>query len=200
MRGRIRLTWTLRPRPGFGWTGSIGWPGAPSEPGQVRKSLRSAWNARSRFIRGTVEPGRPLKVARSSRVGWGMASELKQSTAGELPVELSSFVGRRRELADVKRLLPSVHVITLTGPGGIGKSRLALRAARSLGRHFPDGAWWVELAELEDPDLLAYALARSMRVQERRDGAIDEALTSHMREQRLLLVLDNCEHLLDACR
>jgi predicted ATPase/DNA-binding CsgD family transcriptional regulator len=129
-----------------------------------------------------------------------MASELKQSTAGNLPIELSSFVGRGRELAEVKRLLSSAHVITLTGPGGIGKSRLALRAARRLGRHFPDGVWWVELAELEDPDLLAYALARSMRVQERRDGAIDEALMAHMRERRLLLVLDNCEHLLDACR
>ena len=89
-----------------------------------------------------------------------MASELKHSTAGNLPGELSSFVGRGRELAEVKRLLSSAHVITLTGPGGIGKSRLALRAARRLGRHFPDGVWWVELAELEDPDLLPYALAR----------------------------------------
>jgi predicted ATPase/DNA-binding CsgD family transcriptional regulator len=129
-----------------------------------------------------------------------MASELKQSTAGNLPGELSSFVGRGRELAEVKRLLSSAHVITLTGPGGIGKSRLALRAARRLGRHFPDGVWWVELAELEDPDLLPYALARPMRVQERRGDPIDEALMAHMRERRLLLVLDNCEHLLGACR
>jgi predicted ATPase/DNA-binding CsgD family transcriptional regulator len=129
-----------------------------------------------------------------------MASELKHSTAGNLPGELSSFVGRGRELAEVKRLLSSAHVITLTGPGGIGKSRLALRAARRLGRHFPDGVWWVELAELEDPDLLPYALARPMRVQERMGDAIDEALMAHMRERRLLLVLDNCEHLLDACR
>jgi predicted ATPase/DNA-binding CsgD family transcriptional regulator len=129
-----------------------------------------------------------------------MASELKHSTAGNLPGELSSFVGRGRELAEVKRLLSSAHVITLTGPGGIGKSRLALRAARRLGRHFPDGVSWVELAELDDPDLLPYALARAMRVQERRGDAIDEALMAHLRERRLLLVLDNCEHLLGACR
>ncbi len=141
-----------------------------------------------------------MEVARLSRVGWGMASELKQSTAGNLPGELSSFVGRGRELAEVKRLLSSAHVITLTGPGGIGKSRLALRAARRLGRHFPDGVWWVELAELDDPDLLPYALARAMRVQERLGDAIDEALMAHLRERRLLLVLDNCEHLLGACR
>jgi predicted ATPase/DNA-binding CsgD family transcriptional regulator len=121
-------------------------------------------------------------------------------TAGNLPVDVSSFVGRARELSDVKRLLSVAHVITLTGPGGIGKSRLALRAARRLERHFPDGVWLVELGELEAPDLLAYAVARSMAVQERRDGAIDDALLAHLRERRLLLVLDNCEHLLDACR
>jgi len=91
-------------------------------------------------------------------------------------------------------------VITLTGPGGIGKTRLALRAAHGLGRHFPDGVWWVELAELEDPDLLAYALAQALGVQERLDDGIEEALLARLQERRLLLVLDNCEHLLDACR
>jgi predicted ATPase/DNA-binding NarL/FixJ family response regulator len=130
-----------------------------------------------------------------------MATAVKQSTAGNLPVELSSFVGRARELTDVKRLLSSARVITLTGPGGIGKSRLALRAAHRLGRHFPDGVWWVELAEVEGPELVAYALARSLRVHERPDaGGIDDALLSHLRGRRLLLVLDNCEHQLDACR
>jgi predicted ATPase/DNA-binding CsgD family transcriptional regulator len=129
-----------------------------------------------------------------------MASGRQQLTAGNLPAELSSFVGRGRELAEVKRLLSSTHVITLTGPGGIGKSRLALHAAGKLGRHFPDRVWWVELAELEGPELLGYALARAMRVQERRGDAIEDALMAHLRERRLLLVLDNCEHLLDACR
>jgi non-specific serine/threonine protein kinase len=129
-----------------------------------------------------------------------MASKRTELTSGNLPVELSSFVGRGRELSEIKRLLAVAHAITLTGPGGIGKSRLALRAARKLGRHFPDGVWWVELSELEGPDLLAYALARSMRVQERRNEAIDDALMAHLRERRLLLALDSCEHLLDACR
>src|SRR3954471_13793906 len=129
-----------------------------------------------------------------------MTTELKQPAAGNLPTELSSFVGRERELAEVGRLLSSARAITLTGPGGIGKTRLALRAARKLARHFPDGVWWVELAELDDPHLLPYALARAMRVQERMGGAIDEALITHLRERRLLLVLDNCEHLLGACR
>jgi predicted ATPase/DNA-binding CsgD family transcriptional regulator len=121
-------------------------------------------------------------------------------TAGNLPVELNSFVGRDRELSEVRMLLAVARAITLTGPGGIGKSRLALRAAHKLARRFPDGVWFVELAELEGPDLLAYALARSMRVQERPDDTIDDALIAHLRQRRLLLVLDNCEHVLDPCR
>src|SRR3954469_22590113 len=129
-----------------------------------------------------------------------MTSELKQPAAGNLPTELSSFVGRERELAEVGRLLSSARAITLTGPGGIGKTRLALRAARKLARHFPDGVWWVELAELDSPELVAYAFAHSMRVHERPDEAIENALIDHLRERRLLVVLDNCEHLLDACR
>jgi len=129
-----------------------------------------------------------------------VASARQQLTAGNLPAELSSFVGRVREVADVRKLLSVARVITLTGPGGIGKSRLALHAAGRLGRHFPDGVWLVELAELERPELLGYALAGVMRVQERGGDAIEDALVAHLRQRRLLLVLDNCEHLLDACR
>jgi predicted ATPase/DNA-binding CsgD family transcriptional regulator len=117
-----------------------------------------------------------------------------------VPVELSSFVGRARELAEVKRLLAAARVVTLTGPGGIGKSRLALRAAHQLGRHFPDGVWMVELAGLDGPDLVPYALARSMGVYDRPEDSIQDVLVDHLRDRRVLLVLDNCEHLLDSCR
>jgi predicted ATPase len=89
-----------------------------------------------------------------------MASGTQQVTAGNLPAELISFVGRVREVAEVRKLVSAARVITLTGPGGIGKSRLAPHAAGKLGRHFPDGVWLVELAELEGSDLLADALAR----------------------------------------
>ena len=129
-----------------------------------------------------------------------MTTAATQRITGNLPVELTSFVGRVRELNEVRRLLTSAHVVTLTGPGGIGKSRLALRAARRLERRFPEGVWMVELADLESPDLLPYALAGSVGVYERRGDDIDGALIDHLRARQLLLVLDNCEHLLDACR
>ena len=119
---------------------------------------------------------------------------------GNLPLELTSFVGRDRELAEIRRLLASARAITLTGPGGVGKSRLAVRAGHKLSRHFPGGAWMVELADLDSPDLVPYAVARSMGVQERVDGPIAEALIAHLSERRALVLLDNCEHLLDACR
>ena len=127
-------------------------------------------------------------------------SQRQRSGPGNVPAELTSFVGRVRELAEVKRLLAAAPVVTLAGPGGIGKSRLALRAAHRLGRYFPQGVWMAELAELDGPDLVPYALARSMSVYERPEDSIQGALVAHLRERRLLVVLDNCEHLLEACR
>jgi predicted ATPase/DNA-binding CsgD family transcriptional regulator len=129
-----------------------------------------------------------------------LAVSWPQSAAGDLPAELSSFVGRSVELAEIRRLLQVAHAITLTGPGGIGKTRLAVRAARKLARLFPDGVAFVELAEVEGPDQVPYALARALRVQERRGEAIEDAVVAHLGGRRALLVLDNCEHLVDACR
>jgi non-specific serine/threonine protein kinase len=124
----------------------------------------------------------------------------RRSAPGNLPVELSSFIGRGREQLEIRRLLAVTHTVTLTGPGGIGKSRLALRAAHTLGRHFRDGVWWVELDELDTPDLVARALAHALNVYERPDAALQEALVAHLRERRLLVVLDDCEGQIDACR
>src|SRR5215471_14661401 len=129
-----------------------------------------------------------------------MVSQRQRLGPGNVPVELTSLVGRARELAEVKRLLAAARVVTLTGPGGIGKSRLALRAAHMLGRHFPDGVWLAELAGLDGPDLVPYALARSLGVYDRLEDSIQEVLVAALRERRLLVVLDNCEHLLPACR
>ncbi|NIH84175.1 ATP-binding protein [Amycolatopsis granulosa] len=118
--------------------------------------------------------------------------------AGNLPSELTSFVGRRRELAETRRLLASARLVTLTGASGVGKTRLALRAAADVRRAFPDGVWFVPLAELRDPALLAYTIATTLGLTDQA-GAQVAGLAEFLEDQRVLLVLDNCEHVLDAC-
>src|SRR5215210_3137662 len=85
---------------------------------------------------------------------------------GALPAEMTSFVGRRRELAETRRLLASSRLLTLTGPGGVGKTRLALRMATEVRRTFPDGVWFVELAALHDPQLLPHTIANGVELRQ----------------------------------
>jgi non-specific serine/threonine protein kinase len=117
---------------------------------------------------------------------------------GNLPAELTGFVGRRDELAEVKRLLAGSRLLTLTGVGGVGKTRLALRAADGLRRAFRDGVWVVQLDQLRDPALVAQAVAEALGLQDRAGYAPAAALAEFLAGRQLLLVLDNCEHLVDA--
>ena len=118
-----------------------------------------------------------------------------------LPLELSSFIGREQELAEVKRLLleDKNRLLTLTGPGGCGKTRLALAVAADVVGEFEDGAWVVELASLSDPDLLPQAMAEALKVSEQPGRPLTDTLVDSLRSRWLLLVLDNCEHLIEAC-
>ena len=118
--------------------------------------------------------------------------------AGTLPSELTSFVGRRQELTDVRRLLSAARLVTLTGLGGVGKTRLAVRAALGLKRAFPDGVHFAELASLDDPALLPQTVATALGLP---DEAVEpaERLAQFLADRQVLLVLDNCEHLTDAC-
>src|SRR6516225_5265823 len=118
--------------------------------------------------------------------------------AGNLPAELTSFVGRRDELAEVRRLLVGSRLVTLTGVGGVGKTRLALRAAAGLARAFRDGVWLVQLDQLRDQALVAQAVAGALGLQDRAGYAQAAALADYLSARQLLLVLDNCEHLVDA--
>jgi predicted ATPase/DNA-binding CsgD family transcriptional regulator len=118
--------------------------------------------------------------------------------AARLPAEVTSFVGRRHELAEARRLLSVSRLLTLTGPGGVGKTRLALRLADQVRRAFADGVYLVELDALNDPSLLPQTVAAALGV---RDAAEDPIaiLAEYLENMRVLLVLDNCEHLVDAC-
>jgi predicted ATPase len=118
---------------------------------------------------------------------------------GNLPAQLSSFVGRRRELGQVRRLMAITRLLTLTGPGGMGKTRLALEAARDAVDRYPDGVWLVELAPLTEPLLVAQAVAANLRVRQRPGQLLEEALCDTLESKKLLLLLDNCEHVAPAC-
>ena len=124
---------------------------------------------------------------------------------GNLPGDLSSFIGRRRELGEVKRLLSGSRLVTLTGVGGTGKTRLALRVAVEVRRAFGDGVWFVDLTELhgpgllaqqvQDPDVLAYLVAATLGLREQGDGQPLRWLAEQLADRQMLLILDNCEHL-----
>src|SRR3954451_10078185 len=118
---------------------------------------------------------------------------------GNLPAELSSFVGRRRQLQEVKAALAASRLVTLVGAGGVGKTRLAVRAAAGLQRGVADGAGLVELGGLTAPELVPKAVLTSVGLGDESGRWPVSHLIDHLATKRLLLVLDNCEHLLDAC-
>ena len=128
-----------------------------------------------------------------------MGDRARGGQLSNLPAELTSFVGRRRELREVKQLLVTSRLLTLTGSGGVGKTRLALRAAAEMSRGFPDGAWLVPLAPIHDPLLVTQAVFNALGVHDLSAGLSLSSLTDYLVGKRLLLVLDNCEHLLDGC-
>ena len=118
--------------------------------------------------------------------------------SGNLPAETASFVGRRRELAEVRRRLTEARLVSLIGPGGVGKTRLAVRIATGLGRGFSSGGWLVELAEVGDPALVSHAFMAALDLRDQAAAEPQALLLAYLRDQELLLVVDNCEHLLAA--
>jgi predicted ATPase/class 3 adenylate cyclase len=122
-----------------------------------------------------------------------------EATPNNLPHQVSSFVGREREMAEVKRLLTSVRLLTILGMGGLGKTRLSLQVAADVLDDYADGVWFVDLARLSDPQLVPQAVASTLGVKEEPGHSVQQALVAHVRDRQLLLVLDNSEHLVHAC-
>jgi predicted ATPase/DNA-binding CsgD family transcriptional regulator len=118
-------------------------------------------------------------------------------SAGNLPAQLTSLVGRGRELGELSALLAGTRLLTLTGPGGSGKSRLGLAVSRAHRDDYPGAAWWVDLASLSDPDLVAQHVAGAFDLSPMPAQAAAAAIARRVRAQRTLLVLDNCEHVAD---
>ena len=122
-----------------------------------------------------------------------------EATPNNLPQQVTSFIGRGKELAELRRLLAGTRLLTLTGSGGCGKTRLCLQVAADSLERFPDGVWLVELAPLSDPGLVPQTVATVLSLKEEPGKSISQTLTDYLKDNRLLLLLDNCEHLLDGC-
>ncbi len=118
--------------------------------------------------------------------------------SGNLPAEATTFVGRRRELGEIRKKLTTARLVSLVGPGGVGKTRLAVRVGTDLARGFADGAWLVELGEVSEAALVPDAVLAALDLRDQAAAKPMEILAAHLRARRLLLVLDNCEHLLEA--
>jgi predicted ATPase/DNA-binding CsgD family transcriptional regulator len=119
-------------------------------------------------------------------------------SSGSLPRPLTSFIGREHELAQARRLLAGSYLVTLTGPGGSGKTRLCIALAAEVAGDYPDGVYFVPLAPVRDPGLVPSTIAQSLGLQDARDRPLMDHLVSQLRERKVLLVLDNFEHLLAA--
>ncbi|MFC7387721.1 ATP-binding protein [Sphaerisporangium rhizosphaerae] len=128
-----------------------------------------------------------------------VSSSANRRPAQGLPADATSFVGRRQEMAEVKTLLSRSRLVTLTGFGGVGKTRLAARAAQDVQRAFADGVWFVDLSAVDDPDLLVPTLLEVLEIEERSSRPSMAALADHLADKKALLILDNCEHMLHDC-
>jgi predicted ATPase/DNA-binding SARP family transcriptional activator len=181
--------------------------GRQADASRVFQSTRSALvgelgmepgRALRKLLQQILEQDPKLELTERSRRAAAATAVAAPRPRHNLPIELTSFVGRERELEEICGLLQQRRLLTLTGAGGSGKTRLALRAARRALERYPDGVWVVELAPLADPALVASAIVASIGIRTQA-GTLVEALKRSLRDSHLLIVLDNCEHLVDAC-
>ena len=143
---------------------------------------------------------KPAEERQRAAVGAGTVSPVgRLPFPHNLPNQVTGFVGRDRELAEVRQLLTQARLVTLTGSGGCGKTRLALQVAAQVLEEFWDGVWLVELAALNNPTLVPQAVVSALDVREEPGRPVPARLADFLRSKRLLLVLDNCEHLVAAC-
>jgi predicted ATPase/DNA-binding SARP family transcriptional activator/DNA-binding CsgD family transcriptional regulator len=161
-------------------------------------------DASTRRLQQEIWAGTFPHYSDSSPAGFPARVEEAHSASGapsrrhNLPLERTSFVGRERETLEVKRLLAMTRLLTLTGAGGCGKTRLALKVASDLVGAYPDGVWLVDLAPLSEAEMVPQAVAQALGVREETGRTLLETLEDDLRSRKMLLVVDNCEHLVEA--
>ncbi len=153
----------------------------------------------SHELRGVARPERVVQLChRDLRNDFPPVRTSKGVARQNLPRQFTSFIGRAPELAEVRESLADNRVVTLTGAGGVGKTRLAVEVANQLAAEYADGVWYVDLSPLTDPDLVPTAAARALGLPDQPGHSTVDTLLRFVRDRQMLVVLDNCEHLLDA--
>jgi predicted ATPase len=157
------------------------------------EQLRAALDLSEGEYRALVEAARPQPAG-----GLDTGAERRRAQHN-LPIRPTRFVGREPDRAHIASLLQSSPLVTLVGPGGVGKTRLALEAADDQVGRLDDGVWLVELAALGDPTMVAESIAAALDLQQRSGFDSEDDLVEWLRNKRMLLVLDNCEHMVEVC-
>jgi predicted ATPase/class 3 adenylate cyclase/DNA-binding CsgD family transcriptional regulator len=151
-------------------------------------------------LRGVPRPERVLQLCHPDlRNDFPPLRTTKSSAAQRLPLQPTSFVGRQAEINDVRQILAENQLITLTGAGGVGKTRLAVQIATEVANEYGEGIWYVDLAPITNPDVVPGAVMRALGLPDQPERSPMDALLGFIGDRRMLVVLDNCEHLLDSC-
>ena len=166
---------------------------------RLRVDLAAEPDPRSQRLYRAILEGRFPGPERTSAPRPSQPREPQKEVPHNLPLQLTRFIGREREKGDVRRLLETTRLLTLTGPGGCGKTRLALEVGAAVRERYPDGAWLVELAPLGDHTQVPLVVAEALDVPETSSRPVMETLVTYLKARQVLVILDNCEHLLDAC-
>jgi predicted ATPase/class 3 adenylate cyclase/DNA-binding CsgD family transcriptional regulator len=154
----------------------------------------------SHELRGVSRPERVVQLCHPNLQNeFPPLRTTKTAPAPNLPAQLTSFVGRRAEISDLRQTLADNRLVTLTGAGGAGKTRLAVQVAAEISTEFGEGVWYVDLAPITHPDLVPVTVARALGLPDQPRRSTMDTLTRFVGEHQMLVVLDNCEHLLDAC-
>jgi len=152
-----------------------------------------------RRLKDVIEPIRLFQIGASGLREDFPPLKTLDARPNNLPVQLTSFIGREEEMKHVKNLLKQTHLLTLTGSGGAGKTRLSLQIAADVIDDFPNGVWFVELASLSEQTLLTQAIMKVLGLKEEPKRDLEETLCDYLRDKEILIILDNCEHLIEAC-